>query len=245
MTMKIRSFLRLILKIDFKILFSFFAKLKFKALVTPCLSSCEPAKCDVRTHDNMIRTLDSYGRRRKRSIDALGSSSSSLANNNNNDAEELIVMQTIKIMDSFNSNSTKRRANKLENLESWEWSTETECTSLITMIIICSLFLFGQLLIICIFIFIWNRKHSKSQFKRQLLNSDLHSLSNFTTTSNYSLDYSTGSTLPRAQLIYPFNSKSSNLRSNQVPNFIVNKNVSKFNTSLYNQEPAYNSNLFN
>lgn len=218
-------------------------------MVTPCLSACEPVKCDVRTHDNMIRTLDSYGRRRKRSIaeDALGF--------NNGTEEELIVMQTIKIIDSFHSNKTKKR-NKLENLESWEWSTETECTSLFTIIIICSLFLIGQLLIICIFTFIWSKKNSKSQYKRQLLNSDLHSLSNFTsTTSNYSLDYSTG-TLPRAQLIYsnPYNSsiqanKSTNLRSNQVPNFLINKNqLSKLNTSSYNQEPVnglYNTNLFN
>lgn len=200
----------------------------------------------------MIKTLDSYGRRRKRSIaaDALGP--------NNSTEEELIVMQTIKIMDSFHSNKTKK-LNKLDNLESWEWTTESECTNLITIIMVCSLFLIGQLLIICIFTYIWN-KRTRSQFKhkRQLLNSDLHSLSNFTTASNCSFDYSTG-TLPRAQLIYsnPYNNsfvptiqskQSTNLRSNQVPNFInKNKNINKLSNQLYNQEPSnlYNSNLFN
>lgn len=204
----------------------------------------------------MIKQLDSYGRRRKRSIatDALGFST-------NGTEEELIVMQTIKIMDSFNN--TKKRNNKLESLESWEWSTsDSECTSLFTVVIVCTLFLIGQLLIICVFTLIWNRKQARSQYKhkRQLLNADLHSLSNFTTSSTYSLDYSTGGTLPRAQLIYsnPYNNgsampakhpQSSNLRStnNQVPNFLMNKNVSKLNTHLYNQEPSslYNSNLFN
>lgn len=214
--------------------------LQFKALVTPCLSACEPAKCDVRTHDNMIKTLDSYGRRRKRSVaaDALGF--------NNGTEEELIVMQTIKIMDSFNANSSKRR-NKLESLESWEWSAESECSSLFTIVIVCSLFLIGQLLIICVFTFIWNRKHSRSQCKRQLLSSDLHSLSNFTSTSSI---YSAGGTIPRAQLVYPSpydgaSMQSKSARSNpQVPNFLLTKN--KPNASLYNQPGAlYNANLFN
>lgn len=186
----------------------------------------------------MIKTLDSYGRRRKRSIaaDAFG----------NGTEEELIVMQTIKIMDSFNPNATKRR-NKLESLDSWEWSGESECSSLFTIVIVCSLFLIGQLLIICVFTFIWNRKHSRSQFKRQLLNSDLHSLSNFTSTSS---NYSTGGTIPRAQLVYPTPYDSSSMqsksaRSNQVPNFLISKNASKLNTSLYNQPGGlYNANLF-
>lgn len=222
-----------------------------------CLAACEPAKCDVRTHDNMIKQLDSFGRRRRRrSIsDTFGSS--------NGTDEELIVMQTIKIMDSFHSNNTKKRNNKLESLESWEWSTETECTSLFTIVIVCSLFLIGQLLIICVFTLIWHRSQTRSQYKhkRQLLNSDHHSLSNFTTSSTYSLDYSTGGTLPRAQLIYtnPYNSSTSqnkqhpaaSLRSthNQVPNFLMNnKHMSKLNSHLYNPEPSstlYNSSLFN
>lgn len=205
----------------------------------------------------MIKQLDSYGRRRKRSIDLV---------DKNNTEDELVVMQTIKIMDSFHSNNnTRKRNNKFDSFESWEWSAnDGQCTNLFTIIIVCSLFLIGQLLIICVFVLIWNRnKHqTRSQFKRQILNSDLHSLSNFTTSSIHSLDYSTVGSLPRTHLIYsnPFNNSTSsiqpnkhlqsstNLRSttNNVPNFMVNKNMSKLNTHLFNQEPSaiFNSNLF-
>ena len=81
---------------------------QFRALVTPCLSSCEPVKCDIRSYDNVIKQVDSYGRRRRRR-------SAPTSSGPKGGEEELIVMQTIKIMDTFNLNDTRAKQQRKQS----------------------------------------------------------------------------------------------------------------------------------
>ena len=39
---------------------------EFRALVTPCMPTCEPVQCDVLDYTGQTRTVDSYGKRRRR-----------------------------------------------------------------------------------------------------------------------------------------------------------------------------------
>ena len=39
---------------------------QFRALVTPCMPTCEPVQCDVLDYTGQTRTVDSYGKRRRR-----------------------------------------------------------------------------------------------------------------------------------------------------------------------------------
>ncbi len=66
---------------------------QFRALVTPCLPTCEPVLCNVRSFDGSSREMDSFGRRRRRRR-SIGSSASA-------DEEEILVAKAIQIKDKF------------------------------------------------------------------------------------------------------------------------------------------------
>ncbi|PSN46405.1 hypothetical protein C0J52_15905 [Blattella germanica] len=62
---------------------------QFKALVTPCLPSCEPVLCDVEDYYGIERRVDSYGKKRKRRD--LGSPKD----------DDMLLVQSIRIADKF------------------------------------------------------------------------------------------------------------------------------------------------
>ncbi|KAH9417706.1 hypothetical protein DERP_011417 [Dermatophagoides pteronyssinus] len=81
---------------------------QFRALVTPCLPSCEPVQCDIRGYDGGLRELSSFGRRRRRRR------SINTANQNDDvlNEEEIIVAGAIQIKDKFTFNGKDRRKNQ-------------------------------------------------------------------------------------------------------------------------------------
>lgn len=62
---------------------------QFKALVTPCLPSCEPVLCNVEDYYGIERKVDSYGKRRRR------------RNINATSDEDMLLVQSIRIADKF------------------------------------------------------------------------------------------------------------------------------------------------
>jgi hypothetical protein len=46
---------------------------QFRAMVTPCMPTCEPVQCDIMDYTGQARTVDSYGRK-KRWLDAIPTS---------------------------------------------------------------------------------------------------------------------------------------------------------------------------
>lgn len=60
---------------------------QFRAIVTPCLSRCEPVNCEVSDIVGNTRQVDSYGRRRRR--------------RSTENTDDLLVVQTIRIEDRF------------------------------------------------------------------------------------------------------------------------------------------------
>lgn len=63
---------------------------QFRALVTPCLSSCEPVQCDTEDSSGELRSVQSFGKRRRRR--STGASAG---------REDLLLVQSIRIMDKF------------------------------------------------------------------------------------------------------------------------------------------------
>lgn len=57
----------------------------------------------MRSYDNVIKQVDSFGRRRRRRRSVSGSGSGKPVE------EDLVVMQTIKIMDTFHLNDTRKK----------------------------------------------------------------------------------------------------------------------------------------
>jgi hypothetical protein len=63
---------------------------QFKALVTPCLSTCEPIKCDVSGPDGRTSEVHSYGRRKR-------------------DTNEVLVVQSLSVSEKFGFQRSQRK----------------------------------------------------------------------------------------------------------------------------------------
>lgn len=101
---------------------------QFRALVTPCVPSCEPVVCDIKGFDGKKKEVTSYGRRKRRStVDGNGSTfhspmprtrlgprapiqyspvrtfstTTAPPSSSKSPDEEMVVVKTIKIHDSF------------------------------------------------------------------------------------------------------------------------------------------------
>lgn len=74
---------------------------QFRALVTPCLPSCEPVLCNVRSFDGSSRQMDSFGRRRRRRR--------SISADEASNEEEILVAKAIQIKDKFAFNGKDKR----------------------------------------------------------------------------------------------------------------------------------------
>jgi len=83
---------------------------QFRALVTPCLPTCEPVKCNVKNMDGSEREADSFGRKRRkrRNIDNSINSNNTAVNEN----EEIVVVQSIQISDKFGFGRNDRKRAK-------------------------------------------------------------------------------------------------------------------------------------
>ncbi|XP_050435225.1 uncharacterized protein LOC126842338 [Adelges cooleyi] len=66
---------------------------QFKALVTPCLPKCEPINCNVVGQNGSVRRADSFGRRRRRSVQ--------------DQTTDEVVFQEIRIEDKFKFDARK------------------------------------------------------------------------------------------------------------------------------------------
>jgi len=167
-------------------------KVQFRALVTPCLPACEPVQCDVIDFTGDIRMMDSYGRR-KRDLTRQKRDAS---------AEELLVVQTIEIVDKFNPALTaeephpdiknprnyysllsdKNSSNPSLNEVFINERFTSSCINTMGIIIAGALFLAAQLLIIVAWVFIWLRKkRTKELEERNMVDvamSSLHQLYN-------------------------------------------------------------------
>lgn len=162
---------------------------QFRALVTPCLHACEPIFCVANNYDGRTLEQKSYGRRRRRSIESnfitsTGDQHSSAGSRSGpkTNEEELVLVQSIKILDSFEQAKNKRKqGGKLSALESGEHFSEeldqvfseqvggSGCVNVAGLIMICSMFLLVQLLLIVFWSICWMRRNQQHNSSAKLL----------------------------------------------------------------------------
>lgn len=153
-------------------------KVQFRALVSPCLPTCEPVKCDVADYTGDVRLIDSYGRR-KRDLSR---------QRRDSPTEEVLVVQTIEIVDKFQPPPAADLSDNIQELEHLErqknlYSTMSDlkhnasmteifikeklsnssCINTMGVIIAGALFLAAQLVIIVAWAYIWQRKRNAKQ----------------------------------------------------------------------------------
>lgn len=139
---------------------------QFRALVTPCMPTCEPVQCDQEETTGELRSVISFGRRRRRRRStAVGTQS----------REDLLLVQSIQITDKFGF----ERDGKLPNVTSATRDTifvESEdisssmgmCINLGEAIVAGTVFLVAQIAIIAAWTFTWQRRRQMLKHQEAL-----------------------------------------------------------------------------
>jgi len=115
---------------------------QFRALVTPCLPRCEPARCDVRDYAGALRQVESFGRRR-RSLDRQRRAAST---------EELLVVQSIRISDKQAARRSEPARPSLAGPEV-EATADGYCVNTMGLLVGGALFLLAQLALVAAWLF--------------------------------------------------------------------------------------------
>ncbi|XP_022187508.2 uncharacterized protein LOC111046295 [Nilaparvata lugens] len=143
-----------------KMLLSFFDAFKFpssevvqfRALVTPCMPTCEPVQCEQEDASGELRSVQSLGRRRRR------------RNAGTSARDDLLLVQSIHITDKFGFNAN-RNSSKPASESSTVFVEETRtggqdgvCLNLAGVVISGVVFLALQLSVIVAWTYAWQRK---------------------------------------------------------------------------------------
>ncbi|XP_071651902.1 uncharacterized protein Neo [Temnothorax longispinosus] len=139
---------------------------QFRALVTPCMPTCEPVQCDQEETTGELRSVISFGRRRRRRRStAVGSQS----------REDLLLVQSIQITDKFgferdgkspNATSATRDTVFVESEDIS--STMGMCINLGEAIVAGTVFLVAQIAIIAAWTFTWQRRRQMLKHQEAL-----------------------------------------------------------------------------
>ena len=125
--------------------------------MTPCMPTCEPIQCDQEDSSGELRSVQSFGRRRRRST------SNQIAGSNAR--EDMLLVQSIHITDKFGfDQASARKSNATvgssDNSAIFISDTTTGgfCINVAGIIVAGTVFLAAQLAVIAAWTFIWQRR---------------------------------------------------------------------------------------
>lgn len=119
---------------------------QFRALVTPCMPTCEPVQCNG--GPNELRTISSYGRRKRRSTSAAPT-------------ENMLLVQTIQITDKFGFD--KQRAKNVTEDSVYIRETEATCVNAAGAMLAAAAFLAAQLVVLAAWTCSWQRRRAAAK----------------------------------------------------------------------------------
>lgn len=119
---------------------------QFRALVTPCMPSCEPVQCDEEEESTgELRSVVSYGkRRRRRSVSV--------------PQDDMLLVQSIQITDKFGFEKEMNKSTQTNEAIFIPTTNGGFCINVAGLIVAAIVFLSAQLAIIAAWTFIWQRK---------------------------------------------------------------------------------------
>lgn len=132
---------------------------QFRALVTPCMPSCEPVECDDKSSTGAeLRSILSYGRKRRsvNSTSELNIRKKRKVDEKTNLHEDMLLVQTIQINDKFGfankHQQTKPTLASGDNSETVFFvpSEQSYCVNGIGLIVTGTVFLLAQLVVIAL-----------------------------------------------------------------------------------------------
>lgn len=119
---------------------------QFRALVTPCMPSCEPIQCDQEESTGELRSVVSYGRRKRRSASQQAT-------------DDMLLVQSIQITDKFGFERDGNRSSSIGSEAMYIPSSEPGlCVNMAGLIVAGTIFIAAQLAIVATWTFIWQRR---------------------------------------------------------------------------------------
>lgn len=138
---------------------------QFRALVTPCMPTCEPVQCDQEEATGELRSVISFGKRRRRR--STGSSAQS--------RDDLLLVQSIQITDKFGFEHDSKTSNASSATRDTVFvesedisSTMGMCINLGEAIVAGTVFLVAQIAIIAAWTFTWQRRRQMLKHQEAL-----------------------------------------------------------------------------
>ncbi|KAI4459504.1 hypothetical protein MML48_6g00003547 [Holotrichia oblita] len=122
---------------------------QFRALVTPCMPSCEPVQCNQEESTGELRSVISYGKRRRR--------------RSTNPHDDLLLVQTIQIKDKFGFGNENKSASVTNEAIYLPTNENGFCINMAGLIVAGTVFLASQLAIIAAWTFISQRRRLENK----------------------------------------------------------------------------------
>ncbi|KAI9577001.1 hypothetical protein GQX74_014368 [Glossina fuscipes] len=155
---------------------------QFRALVTPCMPTCEPVQCDQEDISGEFKSLLSYGRRR-RSVNVTATTFSGNQPEYNShrirretkkkpSQEDMLLVQSIQITDKFGFDRQQqtKSSNAYDTNETVFIANETNqgfCVNAIGLIVAGTVFLLAQLAVIAIWTYLYQRRRKLQPYSTE------------------------------------------------------------------------------
>lgn len=145
---------------------------QFRALVTPCMPTCDPVQCDQEDFSGELRSLISYGRKR-RSANTTVAISRTKRETSKNSHEDMLLVQSIQITDKFGFEKQQGKPKSINSSETIFMSTDNPnfCVNGLGLIVASTVFLLAQLAVIAIWTYLWQRRRKQRQFEESSIGS--------------------------------------------------------------------------
>ncbi|XP_059621103.1 uncharacterized protein LOC132264798 [Phlebotomus argentipes] len=143
---------------------------QFRALVTPCMPTCEPVQCDEEDFSGELRSLISYGRKR-RSVNA---SRRMRRETLKQPPEDMLLVQSIEITDKFGFEKQQSQIRPTTK-ETVFMATDNQafCINGFGLILAGAVFLLAQVSVIGIWTFLWQRRRKQRNFEESAYGSTI------------------------------------------------------------------------
>nr|XP_027196498.1 uncharacterized protein LOC113790984 [Dermatophagoides pteronyssinus] len=166
---------------------------QFKALITPCITNCEPINCNLNLPNGRTSQSISYGRRRRRrspSMADVDDKQNVKSTDINDPRKNVIVVESLSVTDKFSVKDGQKRKkiqqnNNVDVYADFEDSTidrlprmelaTTPCINVLSLMIFAVAFLCCQTLLIISWSYIWSKKRKNSLIENELIYGTLSS----------------------------------------------------------------------
>ncbi|KAH8383185.1 hypothetical protein KR009_007188 [Drosophila setifemur] len=145
---------------------------QFRALVTPCMPSCEPVQCEQEDTSGEFRSLLSYGRRKRSlntTVDDLPRPRRDIGASKNSAPSDMLLVQSIQITDKFGFKQDKQESGDYYDGNETSYTANEEghgfCVNAIGLITAATIFLLTQLAVIAIWTYCYQRRQKQQAYQ--------------------------------------------------------------------------------